>query len=250
MYIVSYIDKKYKDNIQETFEMMTALEADLLNMIEQRSIDRVDGIAKMCAILNQHVNLILKQYYPEIVELSDKLDIKSRLKFYYDLISNLTDFVRSVEEFKKIDDNYYNVLIDFLIDKETLIAGKYRDICSQELTAFYDPQSRDNLEKVISQKLENQSREFFAMGPLESEIKKISKIRGADHVSIHGLEAIDSLELFESAQSVIKFSVPSNNEKVLTEVGEEIRDFLESKGNLAKLLPGLIITNAKLLPDE
>ncbi len=250
MYIVSYIEKKYIDNINETFEMMTALEADLLNMVEQKSIDRVDGIAKMCAILNQHVNIILKQYYPEIVEMSDKLDIKSRLKFYYDLISALTDFVRSVEEFKKIDDNYYNVLIDFLRDKETLISGKYRDICSQELTAFYDKQSRDKLENVISQKFEDKSREFFAMGPLESEIKKIAKIRGADQVSIHGLEAIDSSQLFETAESVIKFSVPSNDEIILEEVGDEIRSFLESKSHLARLIPGLIITSAKLLPDE
>lgn len=250
MYIVSYIEKKYKDNINETFDIMTALEADLLNMMEQRSIDRVDGIAKMCAILNQHVNIILKQYYPEIVELSDKLDIKSRLKFYYDLIENLTDFVRNVEEFKKIDDNYYNVLIDFINDKEMLISGKYRSICSQELTAFYDPQCRDNLEKVIAQKLQNQSREFFAMGPLESEIKKIAQIRGADQVSIHGIEAINNLELFETAQSVIKFSVPSNDKNVLTEVGEEIRDFLESKKYLANLSSGLIITSAKLLPDD
>jgi len=247
---VSYIEKKYKDKIAELFDFMTALEADLLNMIEQKSIERVDGIAKMCGILNQHVNMILKQYYPEIVEMSDKLDIKSRLKFYYDLINDLTHFVRNVEEFRKIDDNYYNVLIDFMNDKEALISGKYRAICSQELTAFYDPQSRDNLEKVIAQKYEDQSREFFAMGPLESEIKKIAKIRGAAKVSIHGLEAIVSAELFETAQSVIKFSVPSNDEKILREVGEEIRNFLESKSHLAKLSPGLIITSAKLLPDK
>jgi hypothetical protein len=88
------------------------------------------------------------------------------------------------------------------------------------------------------------------MGPLESEIKKIAKIRGAEQVSIHGLDAVDSSELFDGALSIIRYSIASNDTNILNEVGEEIRDFLESKNYLAKLSTGLIITSAKLLPDE
>jgi len=243
-------EKKNREKIQEIFRVLADLEIDLLKLIEKKSIQLLEEIAIICASINKQINLILKQYYPQIVGMDDKLEIKSHLKFYYDLINDITDFVRNVDNFAKIDDRYYQILIDFIHNKEILILGKYRDICRQELTAFYDPTSRDNLEKIIAQKFSTRSREYFAMGPLEEEIKKISKIAGAIQTSIHNLEGIDQRELFDSAHSVIKYVVSSDAEDKLTEVGEEIRDFLESKGYIVKILPGVAITSAKLLRDD
>ena len=76
-----------------------------------------DQIARICAECNKKINLILKKYYPEIKELNDKLTIKTHLKFYYDLIDKLTDFIRNVEQFNKIDDKYYETLIEFINNK-------------------------------------------------------------------------------------------------------------------------------------
>ncbi len=247
---MSYIENKYHQKIHEIFKELPEKEGDLLELLNKKSLTISDDIAKLCAHFNKNINQILKKFYPEIKNMDDKLDIKSTLKFYYDLIDKLTDFIRIIENFQKIDDNYYEALIDFIEDKENLISGKYRQICRRELTAFYDKRSRDHLEKIIAAKFERRSRQFFTMGPLEEEIKKIAKTAGADEVYIDLAKNFDKSDSFESAQSVIKFATSPEDQNRLNRVGEELRKYLESKKYKVEVKSSLVITDAKLLPDN
>ncbi|MHA1257206.1 MAG: hypothetical protein ACTSPS_16570 [Promethearchaeota archaeon] len=262
---MSYIEEKYKDKINEIFRKeLPQWEEYLLELFNKKSITISDNVAKTCAEVNKNVNLILKKYYPEINELNDKLEIKSQLKFYYNLLDKLTDFIRNIENFQKLDDQYYEFIIDFINDKEDLISGKYTEICRQELTAFYDKRSRDNLENILAEKLERQERQFFAMGPLEEEIKKIGRAAGASQVSIFSAEErkMGKFKVIDNPQSIIHYTVLSDDEEKLKDIGREIRAYIRSKGYEAELLIvefsdiitewegliGTIITDADLLP--
>ena len=247
---MSYIEKKYKNKIHEIFDELPSLESHLVELLERNSVKVVDEVAQICAKFNKQINLILRQYYPEIKEMKDKLEIKSILKFYYDLIDKLTDLVRNIENFKKIDPEYYEKLIEFIDDKENLINGKYKLICSHELTAFYDPAARANLEKIISEKFLSRSKEYFTFGSLEEEIKKIARIAGANQVLIDKVD--DSIkEELKSASSVIKYSVSNEDDlKRLENIGTELRRFLVSKNYDVIVKLGMIITDAQLLSDK
>lgn len=211
--IMSYSEKKALKEITEHFTTLSQLTIETRELLEFKSLKKVDEIALSCAKLNKQVNIILKQWYPEIKEMKDKLDIKSQLKFYYELIDKLSDFVRNVENFQKIDDGYYENLIEFILDKNELINGKYREICSSELIAFYDKKSREQLEAILEQKAQNLEREYFMMGPLEEEIRKNTRIFGADLVSIcpadslKGNAKLDPTIILKDAQTVVSFAV-------------------------------------------
>ncbi len=247
---MSYIEKKYTNKINEIFEDLAILDSSLLNQLNKKSVKNINEIAKICAECNKKINLILRKFYPEIKEMRDKLNIKSTLKFYYDLINKLTDLVRNIENFKKIDQKYYSKLIEFVNQKEELISGKYKMICTQELTAFYDKNSRENLEKILAEKIASKNREFFTFSSLEQEIRKIAEITGADHILIKHANEINRAEM-ESAKSLIVYTI-SNNESIdkLEKIGKEIKNFLESKKYKVVIRPGLVITNAELLPDD
>lgn len=246
---MSYIEKKYSIKIKETLGEQSQLENALLIELNKKSVKNVNEIAKLCANFNHNINIILRKYYPEIKEMKDKLQIKSNLKFYYDLIDKLTDLVRNIENFQKIDPEYYDKLIEFIDNKENLIEGKYRAICSRELTAFYDPVSRENLEKILLEKLEMKSQQYFTFGTIEEEIKKIAELAGACSISIFPVNESHLKEL-ASAMSIIIFNTSHQEEKEqLNIIGTEIKKYLESKKFQAVLKPGLIITNAKLLPN-
>ncbi len=246
---MSYLEKKYKQKINEIFEELPSLESHLVTLLERNSVKVVDEVAQVCAKFNKQINLILSRYYPEIKEMDDKLEIKSVLKFYYDLLDKLTDLVRNIENFQKIDPEYYDKLIEFIDDKENLINGKYKLICSQELTAFYDPTSRANLEKIISEKFLARRKEYFTFGSLEEEIKKIAQIAGANQVSISGVDESIKKEL-NSANSVINYSISNENDfKKLENIGTELRRYLITKNYDVIVKLRMIITNAKLLPD-
>ena len=247
---MSYIEKKYLNNIKEIFYQLTDLDKKVLDLINQKSIKHGNEVAKICGNINMKVNSILGKYYPEIKDMNDKLEIKASLKFYYDLIDKLTHFIRCIDNFQRLDDKYYNVLIEFMQEKDILISGKYKAICTQELTAFYDPKSRDALESILTQKISRKNRQFFTMGPLEEEIKKIAKIAGANSVSIKSAEHYKD-EAFKNAISVIIFTViPENDEEKLHKIGRELQEYIESKKHFVKVQPGMIMTDAKLLPDR
>lgn len=262
---MSYIEKKYLDKISEIFRKeLPQWEEYLLELFNKKSITISDNVAKACAEVNKNVNLILKKYYPEINKIDDKLEIKSQLKFYYDLLDKLTDFIRNIESFQKLDEQYYDFLIDFIKDKENLISKKYKAICIQELTAFYDKRSRDNLENILAEKLERRERQFFAIGPLEEEIKKIGKAAGAREISIFSAEErkMGKFYVIDNPKSIIHYTILSDDEEKLKNIGREIRTYLRSKGYEAELLIvefsdiiteregliGTIITDADLLP--
>ena len=246
---MSYIEKKYLLKINEIFEDFPILDNYLIELVNRNSVKVIDEIASVCAKFNKSINLILKKYYPEIKEMKEKLEIKSILKFYYDLIDKLTDLVRNIENFQKIDPEYYDKLIEFIDNKEALINGKYKTICTKELTVFYDPTSRANLEKIISEKFLMKSKQYFTFGSLEEEIKKIAKIAGANQVSILPVEESYKVE-FESANSIISYSVPDENDKeTLGKVGTELKQYLEAKNYNVVVKPNFIITNAKLISD-
>ena len=222
-------------------------------------------MAELCALCTKNVNLILKKYYPEIKQIADKLRIKSRLKYYYDLIDKLTHYIRCVEEFQKLDDQYYDAIIEFIENKEQLISGKYREISSNELTVFYDKKTREDLERVLAEKIELGSKQFFTFGSLEAEIKKIAKIAGADDVAIfNDEEMLRRAEFINNPRAIIHYSVYSTDEELLKEIGRELKKYLILKGYDAVILlleitdltleqeylTGSIITNANLNPDD
>jgi hypothetical protein len=246
---MSYIENKYREKIHQIFEELPEQEDLLLELLNKKSIQISDDIAKLCAHLNKNINQILKKYYPEIKNMDDKLEIKSNLKFYFDLIDKLTDFIRLVENFQKIDDKYYTSLIDFIEDKDNLITGKYKQICRQELTAFYDQKTRENLEKILAATIEYNSRQFFTMGPLEEEIKKLAKIAGASKIRIKKAENSNIPNITDKAQSIIQFDVESikvNKMKII----DELKKYIESKGYKVWVEEDVIITDLKLLPDN
>jgi len=262
---MSYIEKKYNNKISEIFNDLTAIEQDILRLFAYKSIEYSDKVAKLCALCTKNINLILKKYYPEIKQINDKLKIKSRLNFYYDLIDKLTHYIRCVEEFQKLDDQYYEAIIDFIEEKENLISGKYRDISSNELTVFYDKKTREDLERVLIEKVEARSRQFFTFGALEEELKKIAKIAGADSVTIiNNEEIIKRSEFINNPKAIIHYSVFSTDEELLKNIGRELKEYLISKGYEAIILlleisdystdrdylTGSVITNAKLVPDR
>jgi len=262
---MSYIEKKYNNKISEVFDELAKIEQDIIKLFAFKSIEYSDKIAKLCALSNRSINLILKKYYPEIKQISDKLQIKSRLKFYYDLIDKLTHYIRSVEEFQKLDDQYYEAIIDFIEEKEHLISGKYREICIHELTVFYDKKTREDLERVLTEKIEMGSKQFFTYGSLEEEIKKIAKIAGVDEVAIfNDEEMLKRAEFINNPRAIIHYSVYSRDEELLKEIGREIKEYLISKGYQAiillleitdltleeEFLTASVITSAKLIPDN
>ena len=245
---MSYIEKKYNNKIKGIFDNLSTLDKDLLSELNKKSVKNVNDIAILCAQFNKNINLILKKYYPEIKDMKYKLQIKSTLKFYYDLIYILTDLVRNVENYQKIDQEYYNKLIQFINDKIKLISGKYKDICAQELTAFYDQNTRDNLEKILIEKIESKTRQFFTYGSLEEEIKKIGRLSGANSVIIMVADELSREEL-ETAQSIILFDIEELVDfKELDKIGIEITKFLDSKRYECIVKNDTVITNAKLLP--
>lgn len=262
---MSYIEKKYRNKITEVFEDLSAIEQDILQLFTHKSIEFSDKIAKLCALCTKNINLILKKYYPEIKQINDKLKIKSRLKFYYDLIDKLTHFIRSVEEFQKLDDYYYETFINFIEEKENLILGKYTDISTNELTVFYDKKTREDLEHVLKEKIESGSKQFFTFGALEEELKKIARIAGADSVTIiDDEEMIKRSEFIDNPKAIIYYSVFSTDEELLKTIGRELKRYLISKGYEAIILileisdystdrdylTGSVITNAKLVSDR
>jgi len=262
---MSYIEKKYNSKISEVFDELDKIEQDILKLFTYKSIKYSDKVAKLCALSNKSINLILKKYYPEIKQISDKLRIKSRLKFYYALLDKMTHYIRCVEEFQKLDDQYYDAIIEFIENKEHLISGKYKEISSNELTVFYDKKTRKELERVLTGKIEIGSKQFFTFGSLEAEIKKIARIAGADEVVIFNNEEIlKRAEFINNPRAIIHYSVYSINEDLLKKIGRELKEYLISKGYEAiillleitaktqerEFLTGSVITSAKLIPDH
>ena len=261
---MSYIEKKYSNRITEVFDDLSAIEQDILQLFSNKSIEFSDKIAKLCALCTKNVNLILKKYYPEIKQIDDKLRIKSRLKFYFDIIDKMTHYIRCVEEFQKLDDKYYDAIIEFIEDKEGLISGKYKDISSHELAIFYDKKTREELERVLVEKIELGSKQFFTLGSLEEEIKKIARIAGAEEVTIlTNEEILKRAEFIANPRAIIQFSVFFRDEELLKNIGRELKEYLSSKGYEAMILileiadltleqeflAGSVITNANLNPD-
>ena len=261
---MSYIEKKYSNKIVEVFDDLSTIEQDILRLFANKSIAFSDKIAKLCALCTKKVNLILKKYYPEIKQIDDKLKIKSRLKFYYDLIDKLTHYIRCVEEFQKLDDQYYETIIVFIEEKEKLISGKYTEISTHELTVFYDKKTREELERVLEEKIELGSKQFFTFGALEEELKKIARIAGAEEVTIlTNKEMLKRAEFIANPRAIIQYSVFFRDEELLKSIGRELKEYLSSKGYEAMILileiedltleqeflAGSIITNANLNPD-
>ena len=246
---MSYIEKKYNTKMKEVFEQLSNLDESLLTQLNKKSVKNINEIAKLCADFNHNINLILKKYYHEIKGIEDKLDIKSTLKFYYDLIFYLTDLVRNIENFQKIDQEYYDKLIEFISEKKDLISGKYREICAQELTAFYDQNSRNQLEMVLREKIERKSRNYFTFGSLEEEVKKIAIAAGAISVVISVADTLSKEDL-ESAKSIIMYEISEDQDfRDLAKIGEEIKKYLDSKKYESVIKNDVVITDAKLLPD-
>lgn len=245
---MSYIERKYRKKIFEIFDDLKESDHTLLDLIKQKSMNKADEISTELATVNKNLNLILGKYYPEIKDLDDKREIKTYMKFYYDLLDKFTNFLRNVEEFKQLDERYYESIIEFINNKDELINNKYRRIVTQELTNFYDKKSRENLEKILTSKLESKEREFFTIGALEEEVKKIAKINGAAEVSFQHPKKMHKDEM-EDAKTVISI-IPREGVENQEKIGRKIKSFLITKNYNAILTSDLdLITNVELLRD-
>ncbi|TFF96163.1 MAG: hypothetical protein EU547_06735 [Promethearchaeota archaeon] len=243
---MSYIEKKYFQKIIEIFDNLKKSDKTLLDLIKQKSLKKADDISTELASVNRNLNLILGKYYPEIKDLNDKLKIKSIMKFYYDLLDKFTDFLRHVENFNRLDDRYYDSIITFIHDKESLINNKYRRIVSQELMNFYDQKSRENLERILASKMESKNREFFTIGSLEEEIKKIAKINGATKIVFNKPEKKHRSEM-KDAKTVISYNCKDEN-KIDDKIAIILKNFLKSKNYEVIINKNSeLITNVKLL---
>ncbi|MHA1148670.1 MAG: hypothetical protein ACTSR8_10540 [Promethearchaeota archaeon] len=209
---MSFIEKRNKERIFYIFKQLKNIEDNLIKLFRQRSIKVVDDVATSCSNLNKDINEILK-LYPEIVNMGDKIIIKSNLQFYYDCLDKLTDFVRHVDQFHQLHKEYFDSIVEFIENKEELIQNKYKPIANQELIAFYDKSTRKALDSILQAKITNKEHEFFTFGPLEQEIKKIARTAGADLISILSAENLKASDIFnpfdllEEAQSVISFAI-------------------------------------------
>ena len=58
---MSYIEKKYNNRILEVFDELAKIEQDILKLFAFKSIEYSDKVAKLCALSNRNVNLILKK---------------------------------------------------------------------------------------------------------------------------------------------------------------------------------------------
>jgi hypothetical protein len=230
--------------INSIFGRLSDLERELLRLIGGKEVD----IANITASFNNAINVILKEHYPNIKDLDEKLEIRANLKYYYDLMKILMEIFKNVELYEKIDEKYFDDLHEFIADKEILIAGKYKSISAYELSAFYDENTRDKLESILAAKFEARSRQFFTIGPLEEEIKKIAKVAGADEVEI---SPIVGKKPFRSARSLIRFDVESEDKRQKLEIiGQELKKYLESKNYRVKFRTNSIFTDAQLLSDK
>ncbi|HEC37375.1 hypothetical protein LCGC14_1639350 [marine sediment metagenome] len=132
------------------------------------------------------------------------------------------------------------------------------------LTVFYDKKTREELESVLNEKIESGSKQFFILGSLEEEIKKIARIAGAEEVTIlTNEEMLKRAEFIANPRAIIQYSVYIRDEELLKSIGRELKEYLNSKGYEAMILileiadltleqeflAGSVITNANLNPD-
>ena len=100
----------------------------------------------------------------------------------------------------------------------------------------------------MAEKIERKNREFFAIGPLEQELKKIGQIAGAKLIIITSPREGDR-DLLETVKSVIAYSGGIDEAKA-EKVENELKKFLESKKFKVIIQSGFILTDAKLLLDN
>jgi len=108
------------------------------------------------------------------------------------------------------------------------------------------------------------SKQFFTLGSLEEEIKKIARIAGAEEVTIlTNEEILKRAEFIANPKAIIQYSVFFRDEELLKNIGRELKEFLTTKGYEAMILileitdltlekeflAGSIITNANLNPE-
>ncbi len=144
-------------NFKEIFAIFNSLEtqeSELIYIFEKHSIKTTDEIAKSCAIVSNSVNSILK-LYPDITEMNDKVKIKAHLKFYYELITKLMHFLKLVENFQQISEEYYDQIIEFLENRNILINGKYTNLAKNELDTFYSEEKKKEIEFFLEKRLKD-----------------------------------------------------------------------------------------------
>ena len=200
-----------------------------------------------------------KKLYEEIVlqiesliekgelKIGDRLPPERKLAEIFKVSRNpVREAIIALEERKLLQSRPGDGTYVILKEKDSLIAGKYRNIVTQELTNFYDEKSRNVLEKIIAQKFALRERNFFMFATLEEEIRKVAKLAGADYIRILKAD-VQAKTLLDSAKSIIRFYVEDDEKS--NYVKKEIRDFLESKNYLVQENKDSIYTNANLFQE-
>lgn len=130
---------------------------------EQAAIDDafVNDFSKSTGEYNRKINDAL-EIYAEIDYSSDsaeKIRSKACIAYAYDFLALLTDIVRLTEvdpanrqEFSR----RFDLLEDFLLQKDQLVITTYFEAARSELESFYDPSIRDALEESLARFLDDQ----------------------------------------------------------------------------------------------
>ena len=94
------------------------------------------------------------------------------------------------------------------------------------------------MERILAEKFANSQQNYFTMGSLEEELKKIGKLAGAEDIKIYSTKQmhIENFDIIDNPSSIINYSVPSENEEKLKRIGKELENFLTSKGYKAAIL--------------
>ena len=129
---------------------------------EQSIIDDafMTAFSKSTGNYNRKINEAL-EIYASIdyhSEPAEKTRSKANIAYAYDFLALLLDIVRIAEldiANKQELSRRFDLLEEFLLQKETLVSTTYFDAARTELASFHDPSVRDALEESLAQFLED-----------------------------------------------------------------------------------------------
>ncbi len=133
-------------------------------MLSTRLHDREEGtmdeamakeIAMKTSEYSHAINVGLKAYsaIEYTTDPNAKARAKARIGYAYDFLSLLIDIVKVMEvdhPAKEEAARRFDLLEDFLLQKENLVASTYLEAAKMELAAFHDPAVRDALEEKLA----------------------------------------------------------------------------------------------------
>nr|MDO8085138.1 hypothetical protein [Candidatus Sigynarchaeum springense] len=122
----------------------------------------VAEIAAASAGYNRAINEALRAYakIDYASEPATKARAKALIGYAYDFLALLVDIVKVMEADPQAKDEAarrFDLLEDFLLQKENLVASTYLAAAKQELAAFHDPSVREALEEKLARMIRDRA---------------------------------------------------------------------------------------------